>query len=226
MLGLDALVSVANVVYLFSYSVRDILWLRILTVFGATLLMPYYYFQIAPLWAPIGWNVVFIAINIYWITKLVLDRRPVPFTDDERRLYQLAFRNMTEQDAFKLFRMGEWSSHPAGTALLTQGEPVDTLSLIVDGDVSVDMDDKRVDTLGEGRFLGGIAYLSRGMRFASPVTVKTTAPTRTIVWQFAELDAHMEKDADLQIAIEASLGLEIARFLQTARTQMLRLRFV
>ncbi len=226
MLGLDALVSVANVVYLFSYSVRDILWLRILTVVGATLLMPYYYLQIAPLWAPIGWNLVFIAINIFWITKLLLDRRPVPFSDDERRLYQLAFRNMDEQDAFKLFRMGVWSSHPVGTSLLTEGEPVDRLSLIVDGEVSVEMDGKRVDTLGEGRFLGAIAFLNRDTHFTAPVTVKATAPTRIIVWQFTELDAQLVKDTNLDVAIEASLGLEISRFLQSARAQMLQQHFV
>lgn len=67
MLGLDALVSVANVFYLMSYSVRDILWLRILTVVGGTLLLPYYYLQTEPLWAPFGWNLVFLAINVFWI---------------------------------------------------------------------------------------------------------------------------------------------------------------
>lgn len=222
MLGLDALVSVANVVYLFSYSVRDILWLRILTVVGATLLMPYYYLQTAPLWAPIGWNLVFVAINIYWITKLVLDRRPVPFNDDERRLYRLAFPNMKERDAFKLFGMGVWSSQPAGTILLTQGQPVDALTLIVDGQVGVEMDDTRMDTLGEGRFLGGTAFLSRDTDFTAPVTVKAVAPTRSIVWQIAELDSYFAKDTELQIAIEASLGLEISRFLRTARTKLLQ----
>lgn len=226
MLGLDALVSVANVVYLFSYSVRDILWLRILTVLGATLLMPYYYLQTVPLWAPICWNLVFVAINIYWITRLVLDRRPVPFSDDERRLYRLAFRNMSERDAFRLFRMGVWSSQPAGTTLLAQGQPVDALSLIVDGEVSVEMDGTCMDTLGEGRFLGGTAFLSRDTQFTAPVTVNATAPTRVIVWQFADLNACFAKDSDLQVAIEASLGLEISRFLQTARTQLLQPNFL
>ena len=226
MLGLDALVSVANVVYLCSYSVRDILWLRILTVVGATLLMPYYYLQTEPLWAPIGWNLVFIAINIFWITKLFLDRRPVPFSDEERHLYQLAFRNMTERDAFRLFRMGVWSSQPAGTDLLTQGQRVNALSLIVEGAVGVEMDGTRVDTLGEGRFLGGIAFLTGDTDFATPVTVKAMAPTRTVVWQFEGLDAYLAKNAELEIAIEASLGLEISRFLQTARTQLLQLRFL
>lgn len=222
MLGLDALVSVANVVYLASYSVRDILWLRILTVVGATLLMPYYFLQAAPLWAPIGWNLVFVAINIYWITRLLLDRRPVPFNDDERRLYHLAFQNMNERDAFKLFRMGTWSSEPAGKVLLTQGQPVGALSLIVNGEVSVEMDGKQVDTLREGRFLGGIALLHRDTHFVAPVTVKTKSVSRIIVWQFDDLDAYFAKDTGLQIALEACLGLEVARFLQTARVLLLK----
>ena len=220
MLGLDALVSVANVVYLFSYSVRDILWLRILTVVGATLVMPYYYLQSTPLWAAMGWNVVFVAINIFWITRLMLDRRPVPFTDEERRLYKLAFRNISERDAFKLFRMGAWTPVPAATTLLAQGEAVNELSLIVDGEVSVEMDGTLVDTLGEGRFLGGIALLNEGTHFRTPVTVRATTPSRIIVWRFADLEARFEKDQDLQVAIEATLGLEISRFLSTARAQL------
>ena len=87
-------------------SVRDILWLRILTVLGAPLLMPYYYLQDTPLWAPIGWNMVFVAINIDWIIRLALNRRPVPVTDDERPLYQIALRNFSQRDALKLLRMG------------------------------------------------------------------------------------------------------------------------
>lgn len=221
MLSLDVLVNVANVIYLFSYSVREILWLRILTVVGSTMLLPYYYYQTAPLWAPMVWNVVFIAINIYWITKLLLDRRPVPFNDEERHLYQLALRNIGERDAFKLFRTGDWSSVSAETTLLAQGEKVKNLSLIVDGEVSVEMDGNLVDTLGEGRFLGGIAFLNKDMPFKAPVTVRATKPTRIIVWQFTELESQFEKDSDLEIAIEASLGLEISRFLQTARTQLL-----
>ena len=54
MLGLDVFVSVGNVIYLLSYSVRDILWLRILAVLGALLLLPYYYLQPEALWAPIS----------------------------------------------------------------------------------------------------------------------------------------------------------------------------
>ncbi|MEM7464569.1 MAG: cyclic nucleotide-binding domain-containing protein [Pseudomonadota bacterium] len=221
MLGLDVLVNVANVVYLFSYSVREILWLRILTVIGAALLLPYYYFQPEPLWAPIIWNLIFTAINIFWITKLLLDRRPVPFNDTERQLYQLAFRNMSERDAYNLFQTGKWSKFTPKTKLLTQGDIVENLSLIVDGEVTVEMDGVQVDTLREGRYLGGIAFLNQGSKFTTPVTVRTTKPTRIIDWQFAQLKSEFEKDTDLEIAIEASIGLEIARYLNTARAKLI-----
>jgi CRP-like cAMP-binding protein len=224
MFGLDALLNVANVVYLASYSVRDILWLRILTVFGASLLLPYYYLQIEPLYAAMAWNLVFIAINIFWITKLLLERRPVQFTDEERRLYQSSLRNMSERDAFKLLRMGHWTTAPAGTTLVQQGGAVDTVGLISGGEVNIKVDGDQVDTLGEGRFFGPNAFLSGDDNFKAPVTIVVIEPIRMLVWQRAELQSRFAKQSDLEIAFQASLGLEIARFLKTARTQLLQVR--
>lgn len=221
MFGLDVLITVANLIYLCSYAVRDILWLRILTVVGATLLLPYYYFQAEPLWAAIGWNSVFIAINIFWIVRLLLDRRPVPLSDEEKHLYELALRNMSERQAFSLFGMAKRSTVAEGTELLVQGKAVGNLTLIAGGKVNVEMNGKVVDTLGEGRFLGAAAFLSKDPHYAAPVSVRATQSTRVFVWRFAELQASLSRHPDLEIDIEASLGLEIARFLQTARRELL-----
>ncbi|MEW2919264.1 cyclic nucleotide-binding domain-containing protein [Ruegeria sp. ANG10] len=220
MVGLDLLVNAANVFYLISYSVRDIFWLRVLSVIGAMILLPYYYLQPAPLWAPIGWNLFFTGINIFWIVRLLLERRPVPFTDTQRHLYEIALRNFSERDAYNLLRMGVAKSVPAGTRLLTQGGPVHSLSLIVDGEIVVEMNGEHVDTLGEGRFLGGTAFLSKDQGFAAPVAVTARTPSRVIEWKMPDLTAELQKQPDLAISIEASLGLEISRFLQTARLQM------
>ncbi|CUK13162.1 bacteriocin-type transport-associated protein [Ruegeria denitrificans] len=220
MVGLDILVNVANIFYLISYSVRDIFWLRVLSVIGAMILLPYYYLQPAPLWAPIGWNLFFTGINIFWIVRLLLERRPVPFTDAERHLYEIALRNFSERDAYNLLRMGVAKSVPAGSSLLTQGSPVHSLSLIVDGEIDVEMNGNHVDTLGEGRFLGGTAFLSKDQGFAARVTVTARTPSRVIEWKLPDLTEELQKQPDLAISIEASLGLEISRFLQTARLQM------
>ncbi len=74
---MESLVHTANVLYLASYSVRDILWLRILTVVAALFLIGYFYFRADPLLAAIYWNLLFIALNLFWIGRLLWERRPI-----------------------------------------------------------------------------------------------------------------------------------------------------
>jgi hypothetical protein len=224
MLGLDVLISVANVIYLFSYSVRDILWLRILTVLGASILIPYYYFQPDPLMAAIAWNIVFIVINLIWIVKLVADRRPVQFSDEERQLYETALQHVSEHDAIRLLRRATWSSEATGTTLVSEGTSPESLMLIADGNVDVQMEGTLVDKLATGRFLGAAAFLARNTDFEAPVTITTTEPTRIATWSIDDLAAQVEDDLRLKVALEARLGLELARFLQTSRSEFVRLK--
>ena len=51
---MDALVSMANVLYLLSYSTRDLLRLRLLTVVAASILVAYFWMLPEPLFAVIA----------------------------------------------------------------------------------------------------------------------------------------------------------------------------
>ncbi|MCB1486929.1 MAG: cyclic nucleotide-binding domain-containing protein [Bauldia sp.] len=224
MSGFEILLNVTYILYLLAYSVRDILWLRILAVVAGITALPYYYFRPDPIWPPVAWGLVFIAINSFWIAKLLMERRPVKFSDDERRLYQLAFRNMSEHEAAGLFRLGTWTTVPTGSLLLEQGKPVEALSLIASGKTSVEFDGAPVDTVGEGRFLGITAFLSHGEKSIAPVSVRAAEPTRVIVWPSAVLDKQTSRDTQIGIAIEASLGLELSRLLWTSWAELLHPR--
>jgi hypothetical protein len=100
-------ITAANVLYLASYSVRDILWLRVLTVTAALLLIPYYAFQPIPLTVAIAWNVLFIAINTYWIIRLIIERRPVHLTPDEARSVILRGIAYFQHHGYKIAELGE-----------------------------------------------------------------------------------------------------------------------
>ncbi len=50
---MEVLIHSANVIYLVSYTMREILWLRVFTVIGATCLIFYFYLQPEPLLTPI-----------------------------------------------------------------------------------------------------------------------------------------------------------------------------
>jgi hypothetical protein len=119
--GPDLWITGANLLYLASYSVRDILWLRILTIAAAVLLIPYYYLQSQPLWIAISWNLVFVGINLFWVARLLLERRSVQLTEDEQRLRQFCFPLLNPADVARLCRMGTWEHIEAGTCLNTTG---------------------------------------------------------------------------------------------------------
>src|SRR6185369_14113766 len=57
------LIHFANLIYLASYSVKNVRVLRWLTIIGIVLLIPYYLTW--ELWSAAAWNVVFLAINAY-----------------------------------------------------------------------------------------------------------------------------------------------------------------
>src|SRR5262249_59731440 len=94
-------IQAANVLSLFAFMVRDILWLRILAVVAAACLITYFYFRPEPLMTAIYWNLVFTALNVYWICRLLLERLPVNSSADEQRLCELVFRAITPAEMVK-----------------------------------------------------------------------------------------------------------------------------
>lgn len=71
---MDPLLNIANLLYLSAYFVRDILWLRLLSLVGATCLMLYFYVQPQPFMQVVYWNLLFVGINLYWVGRLALER--------------------------------------------------------------------------------------------------------------------------------------------------------
>ena len=102
--SLELLIHAANVLYLLAFLVRDILWLRALTVLASCFLLPYFYLQPTPLMTPIYWNLAFTSLNTYWIVRLLMERRPIQLNEQERRLCELVFRIMTPREMMKILR--------------------------------------------------------------------------------------------------------------------------
>jgi len=69
--------------------VRDILWLRLLSILAGIALVPYFlYGEAQVLWVPMAWNGVFTLINLVQVYRLLTERRPVRLTEFERRLHE------------------------------------------------------------------------------------------------------------------------------------------
>jgi hypothetical protein len=119
--------------------VRDILWLRILTVIAASCLIPYFYFQPVPLMTPIYWNLTFTALNTFWIVRLFLERRPVKLSAEEQTLCELVFRTMTPREMIKILKLATWEEAATGECFVERDKPLDRLMVIFSGKACVEV---------------------------------------------------------------------------------------
>jgi len=72
---MEALIYIANCLYLTSYLVQDMLRLRLLTLVAATCLMTYFYARPEPMLTVVCWNLVFIGLNVIQLARLIARRR-------------------------------------------------------------------------------------------------------------------------------------------------------
>ena len=203
------LVHLANVLFLASYLVRDILWLRVLTVVAILSLVPYYFAN--QLYAPIAWNAVFVGINLAQLRTLLLERRPVALDADQRRLHQLVFPGMPPRQLLKLLAAGEWKLADEGELLLEQEQPIDALRVLSSGCARVEREAQVLATLPEGSFVGEMGYLT-----GKPACAKVLAgePTRYVHWARERPDALLEADPELRGALQRAMGSDMARKLR------------
>ena len=208
---IDLLIHAANVLYLFAFMVRDILWLRILAVIASACLIIYFYFRPEPLMAPIYWNLVFAALNIYWIWRLLLERRPVKWSMDEQRLCELVFRTMTPREMIKLLKLATWNNVEAGECFVQRGKPLDRLMVIYSGKACAEVDGHKVTELQPGYFIGSISYVTEE---AAPANIVAIEPTRYLSWHKSILKDFMKKNPDLHLALKSTLAIDLTKWLQ------------
>jgi len=207
-------IHVANVLYLFSYLVKDILWLRLLTVVAGSVLLAYYVLLPVPLWAAIGWNVVFLAINVRQIHVLLLERRPVCLTPDELRLHQLAFRSLSQREFAKLLRLAHWENVVADQRFVSKGQPLDRIMVIADGRACVQIAGASGVELRPGCFVGEMSFLTGQTPNADVVA---TEPTRLVTWPQSELRTFLGRDAELRAIVQMAIGEDLVAKLGYSR---------
>ena len=204
---MDYLIHTANVLYIFSYLVRDILWLRILIVTAICFVIPFYYFQPVPLMAPVYWNLVFVGINLVQIAILLVERRPVKLSEVEQRLYEQVFRRLTPREVYKLFRLAQWKKASVGETLVEQDVHLDSLMLINKGVAAVRVENDEVAKLDEGHFVGEMSYITGGKTSA---TVIAHSDLEYVTWPTDVLEPFLLKNPDLRIALNAIIGVDLA----------------
>lgn len=151
---------IANTIYVISYMLTSMLWLRLLAIIAAASTFPYFYFQLEPLWSALFWQGCFLAVNLVNLLILIFSMRSANFDEDENLAYELKFSDLKPYEVRPIFKYAEHTSVSAGSLLLKEGDQNESLFLILEGGCSIIKHDEEVAVLGPGHFVGELSFLS------------------------------------------------------------------
>ncbi|HJZ81103.1 MAG TPA: cyclic nucleotide-binding domain-containing protein [Pyrinomonadaceae bacterium] len=199
----------ASVLTMVAYLLKDILWLRLLTILSCFAGMAFNYFVPAtPLWTVIYWNVLFAIINIVQIAIIIKERAGVHFTEEEQELHETLFKNFAPFEFMKLMRIGQWREAQPGEVLAVDQKPLDAVMLIYNGLAGVEKDGKEVAKLKDGNFIGEVSFITEGVATA---TVKALMPTRYIAWPKGAVKALLNRNPSMRFAMQAMLSTDLSK---------------
>jgi hypothetical protein len=197
----------ANVLYVGSYLVTDILWLRVLAVLGGLSSLTWTLTAPTPSLTFVGWTLVYNTINVVQIARLWQERRPVRLGPEEQTLYAAAFRTLTPREFRRLLAVGRWQEAPAKEVLIEQGARPGRMLVLVSGRAVVTVDGREVAALRLGQFAGEMGFLT-GEHTTAAVQVVEAA--RFVSWATDDLERFLGKHHELRAALQLVLGRDLA----------------
>jgi hypothetical protein len=199
----------ASILTMAAYLLKDMLWLRLLTILSCFAGIAFNYFVPAtPLWTIIYWNILFAVINIVQIAIIIKERTGVHFTEEEKELHDTLFKNFAPFEFMKLMRIAKWLEAKLGDVLATEQKPIDSVMLIYNGLVCVESNGKEVARLKDGNFIGEMSFITGG---AATATVRALQPTRYIAWPKEAISSLLNRNPTMRIAMQAMLSTDLSK---------------
>jgi hypothetical protein len=192
-----------------AYLLKDILWLRLLTILSCFAGIAFNYFVPAtPLYSVIYWNMLFAVINIVQIAIIIKERTGIHFSEEEKELHETLFKNFAPFEFMKLMRVGKWLEAKQGEILAVEKQTLDAVMLIYNGLVGVETNGKQVATLKDGNFIGEVSFITGGDATA---TVRALMPTRYIAWPKESITQLLNRNPSMRFAMQAMLSTDLSK---------------
>lgn len=198
-----------------SYWLTDIFWLRVVAVVGLSLEIVYFLMSGGDLRAGIGWDLVFIAINLYQLYRLVQERLSLRLPEKDRDLLRKVLAGLNDGQIARLLGAGALYDLPAGTTLAEENEALEKLYFICDGRVSVTISGRAVSQLEGGNFVGEVAFLTERPATA---TVVAETPLRALAFDRDTLKQFFKNETEVAGLIYQLIGRELAHKIKVSNT--------
>lgn len=220
----DLLAFVTFSINAFSYMMRDIKWLRIVTIVAMVGdLFVYYNIRAgSPLWVQFGMSALIIVINAVMLFFLWKERQAQHFAGDAGWLYEHVFGPLTPGEFRRVLKLGRWSHLQEGEYVLHKGTVVGEVGFVVHGRLDATWGDTLLNSVVPGGLVGEISYLT-GKHASADVSAGTD--TVLFVLTHGVLDQIKLERPDLHTKLMYVLGREVAQKLAAANHLVTASRF-
>lgn len=200
-------IHAANVILLVGFSVRDILWLRLLAMASSLIVMLFFLQQPVPLWEPIIWSSVFAAINLFQAWRIIRERQPVKLTPEEEEVRKLAFPDLPPRKVLRVLALGYWTDEKKGARLIECGKTLDAVSLILHGRVRISKNDRVLGELVPGDLVCSAVLMSGAPADVDAVVVE---PVHGVHWELGPLEHYLDADPETRLALQRHISRDLA----------------
>jgi Popeye protein conserved region len=199
-------VHIGAILYLFCFTFRNQVYLRMFAILGDLCYMTYYVMAFgAPVWEAFFWSALNVLINIAMVFLIIRDSRMSTHNDDEMNLFR-NLRGLSPGQFRKLMQIGKWSKATEIQQLTEEGKDLDMLHYVLDGKVVIKKSGRTIEA-EPAVFIGELAFLRQKPATA---TVHVAPGSLYVTWSHAELNKALSKSEDLRSALAMLLNNDLA----------------
>ena len=206
---IDAVGHLSFLIVALSLLMRDIILLRLLGILSGVVSIGYNYFvTMEPLWVPIIWLSVFMAINIYMIATFFLANRKANLSEEDLTLWQNNFLGLAIDEYRRLKKIFDHRTFDDGEVLIQLGQDNRFLFFVTAGQLVVHRNGQDIGVLEQGGVAGEMSFLTEALPNADVVA---SGGASCILIDKAKLRALMMKHPTFHLSMTNVFNLNLMK---------------
>jgi CRP-like cAMP-binding protein len=141
----------------------------------------------------------------------------IQFSPEELEMYAAFINRLTPPEFIRLVRTGRWERANIDDILIAEGEAVDRILFIKEGQAEVASKGSRLQGIASGSFVGEMEFLAGGQAFA---TVTAVSPMLYIAWQRDDLENLLAVNPEMASAMQALFSTDVVKKLHSSSQHM------
>lgn len=198
--------SIAALFSLSAYLLTNMLWLRILLVLASVV---YIISGISlGITSMVGWNSAYLAINLFYVVKIILEKSTITLPEETRDIYRQFFSSMSTREFKKIITVNPFVTVVKDEVLIAQNEVTDRLFIVLKGKVNIEQSGVIIDAVESGDLIGEMSFMSNQPASASAVAIETV---QYAYWSHKDMGKINQKNCEIYNKFISIIGQDLIR---------------